>query len=87
MQRTDLPSYDQTILQKTHDKNWKVIGSVVAVANPGQLWSLEGVPSYIRGYLEQIQAFRGDFIDVFTEARQLAKEKGSYAHMMRRKTF
>ena len=49
-----------------------------------ELWSFEGVPAYIKSYLEQIKEFKGDFIQVFTEARELAKEKGTYAQIMKR---
>lgn len=40
---------------------------------------------YIRTYLQQIKEFKGNFIDLFIEARELAKEKGTYAQMMKRK--
>ena len=33
------------------------------------LWNFDGIPAYIKTYLQQIQNFKGNFIDVFTEAR------------------
>ena len=48
---------------------------------------MEGIPAYIRAYLEQIRNFRGDFIDVFKEARTLAKPVGNYANELRKKSF
>ncbi len=29
------------------------------------IWALEGVPQYIKTYIEQIKNFNGDFIEVF----------------------
>lgn len=52
-----------------------------------RLWNMDGIPGYICVYLRQIKDFRGDFIDVFKEARLLAKPVGNYANELRKKSF
>lgn len=39
---------------------------------------MDGIPAYIKVYLQQIKDFKGDFIDVFKQARTLAKPMGNY---------
>lgn len=51
------------------------------------LWDMRGIPNHIQIYLEQIKEFRGDFIEVFKEAREHAKPTGTYAHIMRKPNF
>jgi hypothetical protein len=41
---------------------------------------MEGIPTYIRGYLVQIRNFAGDFVNVFREARKLALPVGNYGN-------
>lgn len=50
-----------------------------------EIWNFDGIPSYIKIYLQQIKDFKGNFIDVFTEARELAKEKGTYAQILKKR--
>lgn len=38
---------------------------VVAKEDGDTLWDLEGIPNYIVNYVEKIENFSGDFIDVF----------------------
>lgn len=88
MLSSEQESVDKTILRTSQQAYWT---AREAPAKPGaaaeeELWNLEGVPLYIRTYLQQIREFKGDFIEVFIEARELAKEKGTYAQLMRRKT-
>ena len=68
MSKTEHDSQDKTIIFKTHEKIWKSIEEekiIKDVSKEKNLWNLEGIPSYIKSYLEQIQNFKGDFIDVF----------------------
>jgi len=51
------------------------------------LWSVEGVPQYIKSYIEEIKNFKGGFIEVFKEARVHAPPQGSYSHELRRPGF
>jgi hypothetical protein len=41
---------------------------------------LDGIPGYIKSYVEKIKNFNGDFIDVFLEARKLALPQGMYSN-------
>ena len=38
---------------------------VVVKEDGDTLWDLEGIPNYIVNYVEKIENFSGDFIDVF----------------------
>jgi len=33
------------------------------------IWNVEGIPQYIKSYIDEIKNFKGGFIDVFKEAR------------------
>jgi|LakMenE01Jun11ns_1017448.scaffolds.fasta_scaffold8884683_1 hypothetical protein len=68
MSKVEHESQDKAIIFKTHEKIWKSIPEEKVNKNESKeknLWNLEGIPSYIKSYLEQIQKFNGDFIDVF----------------------
>ena len=39
MQKTELASHDQAILQRTHEKSWKAVGGGAGEAGAGQVWS------------------------------------------------
>lgn len=87
MSKAEFESVDMKILKNTHEQHWafkKVQEAKEKVAQQ-ELWDFEGIPLYIRTYLQQIKEFKGNFIDLFIEARELAKEKGTYAQMMKRK--
>lgn len=66
MNQTEI-SYDHLILQKTHEKIWKIEAKKEEekIVKENGVWDFDGIPTYIRGYLEQIRDFKGDFIDVF----------------------
>ncbi len=51
------------------------------------MWNTEGIPQYIKAYLEQIKNFKGDFIEVFKEARVHAPPQGTYLHELKRPGF
>lgn len=51
------------------------------------LWNVDGIPSYIKSYIEEIKKFNGSFIEVFKEARVHAPPQGSYSHELRRSGF
>lgn len=75
MQKTDQET-DRRILKNDHEGCWKAKredDKIVASDLIEEIWNFEGIPQYIRTYLQQIKEFKGNFIDVFIEARQLAK--------------
>ena len=74
------------MLKTTQQQYWSISDKKLEKekSEKAELWNFDGIPAYIKTYLQQIKEFKGNFIDVFTEARELAKEKGVYAQMMRK---
>ena len=62
------------------EKSNKIEEEQVILPSKNQIWEIEGIPGYIRAYIQEIKDFKGDFIDVFKEARTLAKPVGNYAN-------
>ena len=57
------------------------------VSGEKSLWSVDGIPQYIKSYIDEIKNFKGGFIEVFKEAREHAPPQGSYSHELRKPSF
>ena len=71
MTKKDHDSTDKGILKSSQEPFWQIVKEKVEEVKPVEedLWNFKGIPTYIKTYLEQIKEFKGNFIDVFTEAR------------------
>jgi len=52
-----------------------------------ELWNLSGIPAHIKPYIEEIKNYRGNFINLFLEARSHVKDLWVYTVEATRKTF
>ena len=60
--------------------------AVIAPADT-ELWNLSGIPAHINPYIEEIKNYRGNFINLFLEARSHVKDLRVYTVEATRPTF
>lgn len=56
-------------------------------AQQTELWNLSGIPAHIKPYIEEIKNYRGNFINLFLEARSHVKDLWAYTAESKRETF